>query len=772
MPQRGSWKPAAGLRWLGLAALLAMPWFLHSSLADVSIFLKLDNGKIAGESTHPNHKGEIEILTMSFGASNSGATHFSGGSGAGAANVSDITLHKFTDRSSPELLRRVMNGEPIGEAQIAFVETLDGKDHPVLTFALNNILVTSHTQSAGGGQDRPTEAVALNFAEFTYQTFSYSSTGEPTASPSITWNIVTNSGGTGDANTAPTISAIANQVTDEDTPVTAAFTVGDAETAAGSLVLSRSTTNPSLTPLSGITFGGSGINRTVTITPAANANGTSSITITVTDAGGLTASTTFTVTVNPVNDPPVIQPIANQITDQDTPITVPITVSDNDTPLADVTITAVSENPALIPAGNITISGTGGTRQMTLTPAAGASGSALITLTANDGELDSLPASFTLTVNAITSGPTDIQLSANTVAENSPPDTPVGTLTASHPVGGAIISFSLTDSAGSRFKIGGAQADEVWVDDGSLLDYETARRHTITVRATDQALNTFDKTFIIHVENVNEAPVITAIEVPDIPTEATTPITGLGISDPDSGSSDITVSFTVAAGILALDASGNLEGKVTGSPSKSITVTAPVADIAAALQDDRLTFSTHGVEPGTVALLIEANDHGHTGSGGPQTTTLTVELTLLDTPFNQWRRVKFDAAQLADPAISGMFADADGDGLANLIEYAIGSDPLNPGDGPGFIEFIVEEDDSLRFPAVRFTRLKPDRDPALRIHLEIATDDFNWRHDSEDSIQIRSTALDADRDTVVIRSTLPMADHPRQMMRLRFTMEQ
>lgn len=771
MPRRGFWNPSVGLRWGGLALFLTLPWFMDHGHAAVSIYLKLDDGKIAGESLNANHKGEIEVLSMGFGGSNSGSTHLGGGGGAGKANVTDIQLFKYNDKSTPELIRRVMTGEPIEKAEIAFVESeLKTGERPVVTISLNNILVTSHASGGSGGEDRLTESFTLNFAEFTYQTFSYSSTGQPTDSPSMTWNIAANTGGTGGGNTAPSITAIANQSTAEDTPVTASFTLADTETATGALTLSRSTSNPLVVPLSGITFGGSGSSRTVTINPAANASGSATVTVTATDAGGLSASRSFTVTVNAVNDPPAIQAVGNRITNQDTPLGVTLAVSDIDTVAANISITPVSDNPGLIPASNITFSGSGTSTQMTLTPVAGASGSALITLTANDGALDSQPASFTLTVNATATGPTDIQLSAITVDENSPTNTVVGSLTASDPDDGNNVTFSLTDSAGGRFKLGGAGLSQVQVNNGSLIDFETATSHAITIRATDPDLNTFDQVFTISVVNVNEAPVITASLIPDIATETTAPLTGFGVSDPDSGISNITVTFQVGAGILQVDSSGSLAGKVTGNSSNLVTVTAPVADIAATLAAGGLTFSTNGLSPGVFPLTIQADDLGNTGSGGAQSSSTSVDLTVVDTPFNQWRRLHFDATELANPAISGLLADADKDGVGNLLEYGVGSDPLDPADGPGLVEFVWEEVDGVEFPAVRFNRLKPDSDPTLQIQLEIATDNFNWRTNPEESVPVRTTSLDAARDTVVIRSSLPPGDHARQMMRLRFTL--
>ena len=99
-------------------------------------------------------------------------------------------------------------------------------------------------------------------------------------------------------NDAPTISDIANQTTTANTATgPLSFTVGDVETAAGSLTVSGSSNNTTLVPNGNIVFGGSGANRTVTVTPAANQSGTATITVTVSD-GALTASDTFVLTVN------------------------------------------------------------------------------------------------------------------------------------------------------------------------------------------------------------------------------------------------------------------------------------------------------------------------------------------------------------------------------------------------------------------------------------------------------------------------------------------
>ncbi|MEW6301933.1 MAG: Ig-like domain-containing protein [Verrucomicrobiota bacterium] len=100
-------------------------------------------------------------------------------------------------------------------------------------------------------------------------------------------------------NSAPTISIISGQIIAQGGSTgPLAFTVGDAETPASNLTVSGSSSNPTLVPGSGISFGGSGGNRTVTVTPAATQTGTATITVTVND-GSVSTSTSFVLTVNP-----------------------------------------------------------------------------------------------------------------------------------------------------------------------------------------------------------------------------------------------------------------------------------------------------------------------------------------------------------------------------------------------------------------------------------------------------------------------------------------
>lgn len=105
-------------------------------------------------------------------------------------------------------------------------------------------------------------------------------------------------------NDAPTISAIANQTMNEDGTLVLSFTVGDTETAASQLLVIGSSSDETLIPGANITFGGSGTNRTISLSPATNRFGTGSVTIVIGDGAMATASLSFQVIVMPVNDSP------------------------------------------------------------------------------------------------------------------------------------------------------------------------------------------------------------------------------------------------------------------------------------------------------------------------------------------------------------------------------------------------------------------------------------------------------------------------------------
>jgi hypothetical protein len=199
-------------------------------------------------------------------------------------------------------------------------------------------------------------------------------------------------------NTAPTLSAIGNRTISGNTNTgPLAFTVSDDSTPAGSITLNKSSSNTNLVPPANIVFGGSGSNRTVTVTPAPGQGGSALIGIIAND-GTLSATNSFTLTVNLGNSAPVVSPIADQTIFANTN-TGPLafTLSDDSTAVGSISLNQSSSNTNLVPSANIVFGGSGADRTVTVTPATNQSGSALIRIIASDGSLSSTN-SFALTV--------------------------------------------------------------------------------------------------------------------------------------------------------------------------------------------------------------------------------------------------------------------------------------------------------------------------------------------------------------------------------------
>jgi hypothetical protein len=182
------------------------------------------------------------------------------------------------------------------------------------------------------------------------------------------------------ANTAPSISPIPNQNTPMNTalgPID--FVIGDLETPAGSLTLSNASSNPILVPTNNIVFGGSGADRTFTITPAAGEQGSATVTIYVSD-GVNTAPSSFVITVGA----PSISEIPNQITYSNVPtVAIAFTIGDAESPASSLVVSNASSNPSLI--ANPVLGGSGANRTVTLTPEADQTGVATITIYVSDG---------------------------------------------------------------------------------------------------------------------------------------------------------------------------------------------------------------------------------------------------------------------------------------------------------------------------------------------------------------------------------------------------
>jgi len=194
---------------------------------------------------------------------------------------------------------------------------------------------------------------------------------------------------------APVISFLADQTIAEDTVLgPLAFTVSDSERTADFLPVFGHSSNQTLVPDANIVIAGTGTNRTFTILPATNQFGTATISLIVSD-GSQQATSSFGLTVTPVNDAPLLSVLTNQVVPRNAlNFGQFFTVQDVDTPLASVVLTATSDNPSIastygnIPGGDAGVFRTlGGSNAKIAVGSGTTSGTATITVTADDGNI-------------------------------------------------------------------------------------------------------------------------------------------------------------------------------------------------------------------------------------------------------------------------------------------------------------------------------------------------------------------------------------------------
>ena len=130
----------------------------------------------------------------------------------------------------------------------------------------------------------------------------------------------------------------------------------------------------------------SGARRKLIILPVAGVPGTATITVTVSD-GLLSSSTSFDFSTNTA---PMISVVPDQGLEQGTTsAAIPVTVGDEETDAASITLTGTSNNQSIIANSGITFDGAGASRTISLQAKPGVKGLVEITLTANDGQLTS-----------------------------------------------------------------------------------------------------------------------------------------------------------------------------------------------------------------------------------------------------------------------------------------------------------------------------------------------------------------------------------------------
>jgi VCBS repeat-containing protein len=392
------------------------------------------------------------------------------------------------------------------------------------------------------------------------------------------------------ANDAPVGAVLANQNSDEDTAFSftaPASTDVDSASLTYSATLGNGTALPSWLHFDAAT-------RTFSGTPPQDFNGVVAVKM-ITSDGSLTDSSTFNLTINPVNDAPVAGADTLSAT-EDTPVTYTanqLLANDTDVDSPTLHISSVTSGTG----GTATLNGDG---TVTFTPSANFNGPASFTYKASDGALDSAAATVTVNVAAVNDPPVFTSGATGSVAENAPVSTVVYDASVTD-VDGAPAVFSITGADAGLFNINATTGEVTFKASPNFEAPTDAGANNVY----DFSVNAFDGTattsqaVVVTVTNVNEAPVIDsdgagATATKSVP-ENTTAVTTVHATDPDAGTTlaysivggadAAKFSINAATGALAFVAAPDFEAPTDADHNNSYIVQVRASD--GALNDDQ-----------------------------------------------------------------------------------------------------------------------------------------------------------------------------------------
>ena len=332
--------------------------------------------------------------------------------------------------------------------------------------------------------------------------------------------------------------------------------------------------------------------------------GNDTLTYSITDAVATTQDATASITVTNVQDPPVLDAIGNQATDEDTPIVLNLTASDVDED--SLTFVAVTNSGDVTP----TVSGT----QLTLTPDLNWNGTANITISVDDGNGNIVPEAIDLVVTPVN----DVPVSADatlTAIEDTPLALPAGSFPYTDVESSPMAQIRFQAASQGLLHINHVEGGIIPVENGDILEAaELADLYFLPdpdENGTGYATIQFEvhdgteyasapSTLTIDVTAVNDAPVFGTIE--DLTTTEDTP-TNVTLAATDVEEDSLTFSATGSANIAAVVSGTTL----TLTPALNFTGTETIHVTA----DD----SNGGTDTGSFTVSVNPVNDAPTISG-------------------------------------------------------------------------------------------------------------------------------------------------------------
>jgi predicted extracellular nuclease len=344
---------------------------------------------------------------------------------------------------------------------------------------------------------------------------------------------------------------------------------------------------------------------TLTYTPVADANGTTTVTVSLFDGTDSSPDQSFTITITPVNDPPAFTKGADQTVLEDSPTqtvtgwAASISPGPDDEAGQTLTFNLTAHDPTLFSA-QPAVNAVG---DLTFTPAADANGSTTVSVTLDDGFDTTEAQNFTITITEVNDPPAFTKGADQTVLEDAPAQTVLDWATAINPgpddEAGQTLTFTVTADDPTLFSVQPAVNAVGDLTFTPALDANGST--TVTVTLDDGFDTTEAQTFTITITPVNDPPAFTKgadqTVLEDAPAQ-TMPGWATAISPGPDDEAGQTLTFTVTAddpALFSAQPSVNAVGDLTFTPAVdangTTTVTVSLSDGTDSSPDQSFTIT-------------------------------------------------------------------------------------------------------------------------------------------------------------------------------------
>jgi hypothetical protein len=195
---------------------------------------------------------------------------------------------------------------------------------------------------------------------------------------------------------------------------------------------------------------------TLQLMPTADMYGDVTITVIATDAGYLTDTIAFALSITPVNDTPVITSDITFSMNEDAIALFTLTATDLESADCSMDITFASSDLSLLQVENISYTCASGVYYISITPVANESGNAALTITVTDSGSLSATQSIALTVISVNDPPQIGDIADETMDEDTTSSS---------------ISFTVTDFEGQPLTMTCQSSDTSLISTGGIIFY-------------------------------------------------------------------------------------------------------------------------------------------------------------------------------------------------------------------------------------------------------------------------------------------------------------